>query len=82
MEAGAYARLYLTAKAKVAPESKFVRATGHSLEKQDECDDERAQQRASAHEFVREEAREHHELLGCYVETTVEGVKELLESAF
>jgi len=31
MEAGAYARLYLTAKAQVAPESRFVAATGESL---------------------------------------------------
>jgi len=32
MEAGAYARLYLTAKARELPESKFLRATGHSLQ--------------------------------------------------
>ncbi|MFQ5707582.1 MAG: nickel-dependent hydrogenase large subunit [bacterium] len=32
MEAGAYARLYLTAKAQELPKSKFLRATGHSLQ--------------------------------------------------
>lgn len=32
MEAGAYARLYLTAKAKRLPESDFLTATGHSLQ--------------------------------------------------
>ena len=31
MEAGAYARLYLTAKAQQMPPSKFIQATGHSL---------------------------------------------------
>lgn len=31
MEAGAYARLYLTAKARRLPESDFLEATGHSL---------------------------------------------------
>ncbi len=31
MEAGAYARLYLTAKAQKLPESKFLKATGHSM---------------------------------------------------
>jgi len=31
MEAGAYARLYLTAKAQQMPASKFIQATGHSL---------------------------------------------------
>ena len=32
MEAGAYARLYMTAKAQEMPDSKFIRATGNSLE--------------------------------------------------
>jgi len=32
MEAGAYARLYLTAKAQEMPASKFIRATGNSLQ--------------------------------------------------
>ena len=32
MEAGAYARLYLTAMAQELPESKFLRSTGHSLQ--------------------------------------------------
>ncbi len=32
VEAGAYARLYITAKAQLLPESKFLHATGHSLQ--------------------------------------------------
>jgi hydrogenase large subunit len=31
MEAGAYTRMYLTAKAKIAPDSKFLENTGHSM---------------------------------------------------
>lgn len=31
MEAGAYTRMYLTAKAKIAPESQFLENTGHSM---------------------------------------------------
>jgi len=31
MEAGAYTRIYLTAKANIAPKSKFIETTGHSM---------------------------------------------------
>jgi hydrogenase large subunit len=31
MEAGAYSRLYMTAKANILPESKFIQTTGHSM---------------------------------------------------